>query len=140
MQPPAYRNIPTAQPPEWQGDGVTARVIAGRSHGVQGAVQRPQTLPLYLDIHLAPGARFEQLLPTRHNAFGLCLPGTRCPPPRSTPGPAGWPERKTPGCTLAGRGVLVVRVVQRGPQPAARQRSLLKANPGAPESPTTYIV
>ena len=73
MQPPAYRDIPTGQIPEWvdgsQGGGVTVRVIAGSSHGVQGAVQRPQTLPLYLDIHLAPGARFEQVLPAGHNAF-----------------------------------------------------------------------
>ena len=138
MQPPAYRNIPTAQPPEWQGDGVTARVIAGRSHGVQGAVQRPQTLPLYLDIHLAPGARFEQLLPTRHNAF--VYPGRAAHRRAARPGRQAGLNAKPPVCTLAGRGVLLVRVVQRGPQPAARQRSLLKANPGAPESPTTYIV
>ena len=69
MQPPGYRDIPSAQIPEWQGDGATVRVIAGHSHGVAGAVQRPQTEPLYLDIHLAPGARFEQALPPGHNAF-----------------------------------------------------------------------
>ena len=69
MQPPAYRDIPSAQIPEWQNGGVTVRVIAGSSHGVQGAVQRPHTTPLYLDIHLAPGARFEQVLPASHNAF-----------------------------------------------------------------------
>ena len=69
MQPPAYRDIPSAQIPEWQGDGATVRVIAGHSHGVAGAVQRPQTEPLYLDIHLAPGAAFEQALPPGHNAF-----------------------------------------------------------------------
>ena len=69
MQPPAYRDIPAAQIPEWVDGGTTVRVIAGSSHGVQGAVQRPHTLPLYLDIHLAPGARFEQVLPAGHNAF-----------------------------------------------------------------------
>ena len=69
MQPSAYRDIPTDQIPEWVGGGVTVRVIAGSSHGVQGAVQRPHTTPLYLDIHLAPGARFEQVLPASHNAF-----------------------------------------------------------------------
>ena len=69
MQPPAYRDIPSAQIPEWRGDGATVRVIAGHSHGVAGAVQRPQTEPLYLDIHLAPGASFEQALPPGHNAF-----------------------------------------------------------------------
>ena len=69
MQPPGYRDIPSAQIPEWQGDGALARVIAGHSHGVAGAVQRPRTEPVYLDIHLAPGARFEQALPAGHNAL-----------------------------------------------------------------------
>jgi redox-sensitive bicupin YhaK (pirin superfamily) len=45
------------------------RVIAGQSHGVTGAMQREGTEPLYLDIHLEPGARVEQALPATHNAF-----------------------------------------------------------------------
>ena len=49
--------------------GVTARVIAGATHGVQGAVQRAGTQPLYLDLHLDAGAVFEQPLPETHNAF-----------------------------------------------------------------------
>ena len=69
MQPPGYRDIPSAQIPEQRGNGVTVRVIAGSSQGVAGAVQRPRTEPVYLDLHLAPGARFEQPLPASHNAF-----------------------------------------------------------------------
>jgi redox-sensitive bicupin YhaK (pirin superfamily) len=69
MQPPGYRDIPSTQIPEWHADGVTVRVIAGSSHGVAGAVQRPRTEPLYLDIHLEAGARLEQALPAAHNAF-----------------------------------------------------------------------
>jgi redox-sensitive bicupin YhaK (pirin superfamily) len=69
MQAPSYRDIQSAQIPEFTTDGVTARVIAGHSHGVAGAVQRPTTEPLYLDLHLAPGARFAQPLPPGHNAF-----------------------------------------------------------------------
>ncbi len=69
MRAPWYRDVATEAVPEWQGDGVTARVIAGHSHGVAGAVQREVTEPLYLDLHLAPGARFEQPLPAGHNAF-----------------------------------------------------------------------
>ena len=69
MQPPGYRDIPSAQIPEQRSDGVTVRVIAGSSQGVDGAVQRPRTEPVYLDLHLAPGARFEQPLPAGHNAF-----------------------------------------------------------------------
>jgi len=69
LRDPWYRDIQSAEVPEWHGDGVTARVIAGASHGVAGAVQREGTEPLYLDLHLAPGARFEQALPEGHNAF-----------------------------------------------------------------------
>ena len=69
MQPPGYRDIPSGQIPEWRGDGVTVRVIAGHSHGVAGAMQRPRTEPTYLDIHLAPSARVEQALPPSHHGF-----------------------------------------------------------------------
>ena len=69
MQPPGYRDIASAEVPEWQGNGVTARVIAGHSHGVAGAVQREGTEPLYLDLHLAAHACFEQVLPDTHNAL-----------------------------------------------------------------------
>ena len=69
MQPPGYRDIPSAQIPEWRSDGVLVRVIAGHSHGVAGAVQRPHTEPLYLDIHLAPGTSVEQPLPAGHHGF-----------------------------------------------------------------------
>ena len=44
-------------------------VIAGHSHGVTGAVTRDATAPLYLDLHLPAGSRFEQPLPSSHNAF-----------------------------------------------------------------------
>jgi quercetin 2,3-dioxygenase len=69
MSAPWYRDIQNAEVPEWSGSGVTARVIAGSSHGVQGAVQRDGTEPLYLDLHLEAGASFEQPLPESHNAF-----------------------------------------------------------------------
>jgi redox-sensitive bicupin YhaK (pirin superfamily) len=66
---PGYRDIPTGEIPEVRLAGVTARVIAGASHGVAGAVQKAHTEPLYLDLHLEPGATFEQVLPAGHNAF-----------------------------------------------------------------------
>jgi len=69
MCAPWYRDIASAEIPEFTQDGVTARVIAGESHGVAGAMQREVTEPLYLDLHFAPGARFEQSLPASHNAF-----------------------------------------------------------------------
>jgi redox-sensitive bicupin YhaK (pirin superfamily) len=69
LSPPWYRDIASAEIAEWRAPGVTARVIAGTSHGVAGAVQREGTAALILDIHLAAGAAFEQPLPPQHNAF-----------------------------------------------------------------------
>jgi len=69
MSEPWYRDIRPQEIPEWHGEGVTARVIAGRTHGVAGAMQREGTEPLYLDLHLAPGAVFEQPLAASDNAF-----------------------------------------------------------------------
>ena len=56
MGTPGYRDIPSGEIPELRLAGVTARVIAGASHGVAGAVQKAHTEPLYLDLHLEAGA------------------------------------------------------------------------------------
>ncbi|MBL8276548.1 MAG: pirin family protein [Pelomonas sp.] len=69
MREPGYLDVQGADVPQFEHDGVTARVIAGESHGVTGAVQRAVTEPLYLDLQLPAGARFEQPLPATHNAF-----------------------------------------------------------------------
>ena len=69
MREPWYRDIGSAEIPQLALPGVTVRVIAGESHGLRGAMQREHTEPLMLDLHLAPGARFEQPLPAGHNAF-----------------------------------------------------------------------
>ena len=70
MRAPWYRDIPNAEVPRFTLDsGATVQVIAGSSHGVDGAVQREGTEPVYLDIELPEGAVFEQPLPAGHNAF-----------------------------------------------------------------------
>ena len=70
MQAPWYRDFQQHELPHFTTPGgVAVTVIAGASHGVIGAVQRDITQPLYLDVHLPPGTRFEQLLPASHNAF-----------------------------------------------------------------------
>jgi len=75
MRDPWYRDIGSETIPEYRAAGVTARVIAGQSHGVQAVVQRDATAPLYLDLHLEPGATFEQPLPADHNAFAYVYRG-----------------------------------------------------------------
>jgi redox-sensitive bicupin YhaK (pirin superfamily) len=70
MQRPWYRDFQNAQLPQFEtAEGVAVTVIAGASHGVQGAVSREITQPVYLDVHMPQGVRFEQTLPPGHNAF-----------------------------------------------------------------------
>ncbi|MGQ5523753.1 pirin family protein [Chitinimonas sp. PSY-7] len=70
MVAPSYRDIPATGIPSITTDtGVTVRVIAGEVDGVKGAVQKPDTEPLYLDVHLPAGTVFEQALPHDFNSF-----------------------------------------------------------------------
>ena len=89
LRDPWYRDIQSAEVPEFAtADGVKVRVIAGRSHGIDGAVQRATTEPLYLDIELPAGTRFAQALPSSHNAFAyvyrgdIAIGGTHVPTQR----------------------------------------------------------
>ncbi len=70
MNKPWYRDFQDRELPKVTTQaGVAVTVIAGESHGVVGAVTRDITAPLYLDIHLPAGTRFDQPLPAGHNAF-----------------------------------------------------------------------
>jgi len=70
MTAPKYQefgpeSIPVAAPAE----GVRVKVIAGRVGDTCGPVVQPATDPLYLDLELAPGAKFFHELPRDHAAF-----------------------------------------------------------------------
>lgn len=53
MTPAWYRDFKAADIPEIETSaGVLARVIAGQSHGVAGAMYRVTTEPIYLDVHM----------------------------------------------------------------------------------------
>ncbi len=70
MTAPAYRDVPPAGVPSLTlADGVQVRVIAGTALGVAGAVSRPTTEPLVLDLTLPAGSSFDAALPAGHNAF-----------------------------------------------------------------------
>lgn len=71
-----YRDIaPSDIPFVTPAPGVNVRVIAGQSHGVNGAVERPFTEPLILDIELPDGATFEQSMAPDLNAFVVVYRG-----------------------------------------------------------------
>ena len=70
MSAPQYRDVPPPEVPALTlTDGVEIRVIAGASYGVAGAVTRPTTEPIVLDLTLMPGTRCDIELPAGHNAF-----------------------------------------------------------------------
>ena len=70
MRDPWYKDFQKADLPQFMTDsGANVTVIAGESHGIQGAVNRQVTEPTYLDIHLPAGSRFSHAIPADHNAF-----------------------------------------------------------------------
>jgi quercetin 2,3-dioxygenase len=76
MTAPRYQDIAPERIPEVEaGKGTRVRVLAGRFGDVEGPVQAVATQPLYLDVHLDAGARFEATLPAEHNAFVYAYQG-----------------------------------------------------------------
>ncbi|MEY3429035.1 MAG: Quercetin 2,3-dioxygenase [Pseudomonadota bacterium] len=78
MCPPAYQDIQSEKIPELSlTSGVSLRVIAGESHGVEGAVNRPAELfptqALYLDINFDQAAHFSTKHSSRTQCFFVCL-------------------------------------------------------------------
>ena len=93
MSAPAYRDIaPSAVPDYTTAAGVHVRVIAGESDGHAGAVARPTTEPIVLDLTLPAGTSFDVALPPGHNAFAYVF-GTTPVEIGSAAGPAVEPER-----------------------------------------------
>ncbi|WP_293369145.1 pirin family protein [Nevskia sp.] len=81
MKPAGYRDIPAAEIPEVAlPGGGTVKVIAGTVGEVSGPVNGPSnrlsTDPLYLDIELRAGGRFEQAIAAGHNAFVYAYEGS----------------------------------------------------------------
>jgi len=76
MTAPQYRDVAPGDVPSIEVDGgARVRVIAGESHGTVGAVTRPTTEPLVLDIALAAGSHLDVPLPGGHNAFAYVYEG-----------------------------------------------------------------
>ena len=70
MVRPSYRDIISSDIPETVTEsGTKIRVIAGQYAGVPGAVQRPHTEPLFLDIHMPANMQQEIIVDAAMNAF-----------------------------------------------------------------------
>lgn len=76
MTAPRYQDIPPGDIPVVEpADGVTVRVVAGELAGATGPVSGISTAPVYLDIALDAGARFDLSLPEGHSAFAYVFDG-----------------------------------------------------------------
>jgi redox-sensitive bicupin YhaK (pirin superfamily) len=72
---PRYQDIAPERIPEVTLPGGTVRVIAGELNGARGPVEAPATEPLYFDVRLNAGGRFETPVPGTHNAFAYVYEG-----------------------------------------------------------------
>ena len=70
MSSPGWRDIPGNEVPEFvSASGVRVRVIAGRAHGVEGAVVEGPVDPLFLDLHFDEAGEIDIAVPEGHNAL-----------------------------------------------------------------------
>ena len=77
MTAPRYQEYGPERFPEAEPlPGVRVKVIAGRVGEVLGAISQPATEPTYLDVRLAPGARFAHAVPADHTAFAYVYEGS----------------------------------------------------------------
>ena len=79
MCAPWYKDIQSEAIPEVRTpEGLKIRVIAGDAQGVQGAMQRDHTHPLYLDLHFPAlgSATLTHAMPAAHNAFVYVYEGS----------------------------------------------------------------
>jgi redox-sensitive bicupin YhaK (pirin superfamily) len=76
MSRPNYQEFTADEIPEARrDDGTVIRVVAGEVDGVRGPVTEIAMQPTYLDVYLAPGARFVQAIPREHAAFAYAYRG-----------------------------------------------------------------
>jgi len=73
MQPAAWRDLPAQDVPSFDFGDVHIKALAGRAQvngqAVLGFFERPDTQPVYLDVHLAPGAAAQLELEANLNAL-----------------------------------------------------------------------
>jgi quercetin 2,3-dioxygenase len=76
MSPPRYQEVDANSIPCVEQDGVKARVVAGEVLGVKGPVTEIAASPVYIDVALAPGKEFVQVIPLGHTAVAYVFEGS----------------------------------------------------------------
>lgn len=76
MTAPRYQDIAPERIPVLKPTaGISVKLIAGELDGVQGPVNAVATEPVFMDIGLAPGTRWQTQLPAGHSAFVYVFEG-----------------------------------------------------------------
>ena len=77
MCAPWYRDFSAGDLPKFTTEqGVKVTVIAGRINGIEGAVKRATTEPLFLDLEMPAGTTFTAPVPAEFNAFVVAYQGS----------------------------------------------------------------
>lgn len=75
MSDPRYQDVLESEIPMVEKEGVRARIVAGVYEGVEGPVTEIAAKPLYMDISLETGAKFELPVPAGHTTIGYLFEG-----------------------------------------------------------------
>jgi redox-sensitive bicupin YhaK (pirin superfamily) len=77
MIPPKYRGIVNVDIPTVDlGNGSLVKVLSGDFNGTKGPIHDLTVKIEYLDVHLAPGASFEHVMPNYMNTFAAVYDGS----------------------------------------------------------------
>jgi len=76
MGQPRYQEVNSSTIPTIEKDGVTIRLVAGELDGISGPVTEIAASPLYMDVKLAPGAKFVYPTPEGHTVLAYVFEGT----------------------------------------------------------------
>jgi hypothetical protein len=75
MSQPRYQEVNAETIPTVERDGAVIRIVAGEIEGVLGPVTEISANPIYLDVHLDPGASFIQPIPEGHTSVAYVFEG-----------------------------------------------------------------
>ncbi len=75
MIKPRYQDIAPDHIPELDRDGARVRVVAGSAFGASGPITGIDVDPLFLDVTVTKGVRFETPIAPEHNAFAFVTDG-----------------------------------------------------------------
>ena len=75
MGQPRYQEVNSSTIPVIEKDGARIRLVAGELDGIRGPVTEIAASPLYMDVNLAPGARFVYPIPSGHTTLAYIFEG-----------------------------------------------------------------